>query len=79
MMNFASFQRNKGVFMWKKEYVFKKYQLLKKFTFWQLIANFHDFWQNNSVLLQKNEGKKKHLKISTTRRVHISTSSCEFC
>ena len=41
---------------------FKKYQLRKKFTFWQLvakIANFLDIRQNKSVITQKKKKKEK--------------------
>ena len=44
------------------DYGFKKYQLRKKFIFWQLvakIANFTDIRQNNSIFAKKK--KEKHL------------------
>ena len=34
----------------------KKHQPQKKFIFWQLVSNFFDFWQNNSIFLQKVGG-----------------------
>ena len=44
------------------DHEFKKYQLQKKFIFWQLvteITNFADIWCNNNVFMQ-NEIKEKH-------------------
>ena len=60
------FWRNNSAFM-QSDHEFKKYQLWKKYIFWQLgtkIANFADIWQNNSVFTQKK--KWAFLKLSVT-------------
>ena len=54
---FASFQRNNSVIV-QNDCGFKKYQLWKKFIFWQLVAkisNFTDIRGNNEVFMQKKK------------------------
>ena len=60
----------------KKKILNLKISASKKFIFRQLVANFADFRQNNSM----HEKKKKiaHLKILATRKVHILTVNPEF-
>ena len=43
----------------KKNHLFKKYDLLDKFLFQQLVVNFVDFWRNNSMLMKKKIAREK--------------------
>ena len=44
----------------------------EKVIFWQLVANFVYFQQNNSLFVKKKINKKiTHLKISATREIHV--------
>ena len=49
---FINFYEIIKVFM-QENRAFKKYKLWEKFILQQFVANFDDFWRNNSVFMQK--------------------------
>ena len=48
----------------------------EKLMFQELVMNFINFWQNNSIKVKK---KISLLKILATRKVHIFIANHEFC
>ena len=65
---------NKIMYLCKKIQCNKKYPLQEKFLFQQLVANFSNFWQNNSILCKKNH----IIKIAATRKVHLCAVVANF-
>ena len=62
-------------FVQRKNIVHLKISVSKKFILQQIVSNFADFWQNNSISEKK---KIAHVKILALRKVHMLTVNPEF-